>query len=237
MTEPAREVNGYTVGEKARLLPGSLAITSPVQSDLAREYFEERGVNAEESSQQIKQKFIAAIVGVYRGKIVNALKKVGGDPVTITEKLEMHRATQWRWAKERVGPTFETYCLAMAAFDVDLGPDLPRGREAVLNAMGVTLSFVRREITGKSEAKPSRSDIVYLHFTSLSKHWWIAQATERPHHLNNALEAIGRSIMQAGERVPLPSAEGVRNVLREWNTEWCLFHFLSPYSWLFELRE
>lgn len=218
-------------------LPGSLGIASRAQSALARHFIEARNLVVEEVDQGIKKEFVGSIVSVYRSSIGLALNTAGGDPVTITEKLEMHRTSQWRWMKERVGPNFETYCLALAAFDADLGPQVPRGREAVIQGIASTLSFLRVNVTKGGDAVPTRSDIIYLHFASLSKHWWIAANTGLSHHVNNAVESIHRKIFRANERVALLDAEAIGRVLDQWNSEWCLFHCLPPYGWLFELRE
>lgn len=218
-------------------LPGSLPVAAPSERATGAKCLESLGLEVDQVTSLIKDHYTSNIVRTYRAIVDSQLRGAGGDPFTIVEKLRLNRSTRWRWENLGVEPDFETYCLALAAFDVDVGPHMPRGREVVIDAARTTLAFIRATLVGGGETLPSRPDIVLLHFTSLSNHWWLACSTRKRSHFLNAAEAIAMRLKQSKENAPLPTPDVIKGVLEEWHTAWCVFHYCAPYTWLFHVRD
>ena len=188
-------------------------------------------VHIREVQRLVKRVFDEAIIGTYREVLQTAVASVGGNPGAIALKLRKHKGLLSRWRSGKVVPNWETLCLAVAAFDVDLGDDLPRGRRAVTEAIKRTLNVLRAQLFHNPTSSLDDGDLVCLHYASLSLQWWHAQQTRKPDHLIAATESLARKVAAEIPGKRISRHEDVEDAIRGWSKCWFVFHYVVPYDW------
>ena len=212
-------------------LLGSMQRVLPFQRDLAECYLQEKGFTFERAAREVRQSFDGAIISTYREVVQAVLKKAGGGLVEIKTKLGKHKSLLSRWRSGEAVPDWETLCLAIAAFDVDLGGSLPRGRDAVIEAIKRTLIVIRQKMFHQPGSPLSRGDLACLHYASLSVAWWNAQKTKKPSHLLAAGESVARHVAAEVPDRRIKGYEDINEAISGWSTYWFVFHYVVPYNW------
>ena len=215
-------------------LTGSLSQLSPYHRDIARSYLEEKGCAADRLTLKVKQSFDKAIIGTYREAIQNALMDAGGDFVGIKMMLRKDKSLLSRWLNRKIVPTWDTLCLAVAAFDVDLGSGLPRGRKAAIGAIAEALVLLQWEVFRRSSTPLDAFGLACVHYASLSLAWRRALMTRDPQSLERAADAIGDKVADErfGKRVR--GHRMLEDTVNGWSGSWYVFHYLIPYDWQYK---
>jgi hypothetical protein len=224
---------GATPDEK---LAGSLGRFLPPHFDLGVTAIEQRGLDFGAFQQDVKAHFEAAVVRIYRRAIESSLEAVGADTVAIALKLQKHRGVRKRWADKVRTMSWDAAFLALAAFDVDAGVVMPRGREVVVQGVAAAVGYVRETVLRQPGHHLGRAELECLHFASFSPSWWYAQETGDPKWLakaaNHVISKMGPHAAGGG----ILHHRDIQRVMGEWWLPWLLFHVVIPFDWSFVER-
>jgi hypothetical protein len=198
-------------------------------------YLRELKLNPRRVKRRVRREFESAIIDTYRDVLYVALTDGDADLFAICSKLEKDKSVMSRWRRGVVKPNWDALCLAVAAFDVDLGQRFPRGRQAVVAAIAKTLNCLRVDfLRGKSRVL-HRGELACLHYASLSGAWWKAQKTRDATHLAAATKAIARKVAREVPSMEISQYQEVENVIEAWGVEWFVFHEAISYRWEYYL--
>lgn len=182
----------------------------------------------------VTPQFETSIVACYSEAIREELKNRGGDIVTIINRLGKHKSTRSRWRRKMTNPDWKTQCLAMAAFDADMGPRLPKGRAVVRSAIATTLPVIVEQWTKKAaNGSLTADDIVVLHYAGGSSSWRSAATAKDERKLTRAADSIFAKVEREGVACADRSYQRVAILLQNWHTAWCLFHKSIVYQWTY----
>jgi len=220
-----------TTGPTRECLVGSLRGLLVFQRDVATCYMHEKGLTVSHVERLVKRTFEGAIVGVYREVLQSALTKAGGDLVEVAIRLKKDKSLRSRWGRGKVVPDWDTLCLAIAAFDVDVGGGLPRGRRAVIEAIKKTLVTLQVDLFRESATVLSDGDLACLHYASLNVRWWHAQKTRDRDQLLVAVEDIADRVAAEIPGKRITTHTDVEDTIRGWAKCWFVFHNTVPYDW------
>ena len=199
--------------------------------DVALCYVEELNLSARRTRRRVREWFEKTIIGTYRDVIQIALSESHADHLEICLKLEKDKSVLSRWRRGRVKPQWDTLCLAVAAFDVELGDRFPRGRDTVIGAIAQTLRYIKGDLLGEPTGALERSELAYLHYASLSPQWWAAQKTRNQRDLTAVAERLGRKVASEIPGKATCDYREIERIIAAWGKEWFLFHEVIPYRW------
>ena len=214
-------------------LPGSLRAVLPTHRNRASALVEELGIDLDEASLQVRKRFETAIVASYRKVFEDSLKARSSDRVGLALKLAKDKGTRSRWERGEREPDWDSLFLGLAAFNIDIGPDIPRGREIVIQAIRVTVPELRSQYLDMKQEVLSRDQVVCLHYVTQSRAWSLARETESERHWETALDQLQPLISRAARGLKIGSREEISSRIAGWILPWSIFHYLVPHDWHF----
>lgn len=229
------------------LLAGSLGVES-LRRELAQAFLREEGILAEVAQAQVRKRFGEEIVQQYDAAHVAYLKERGGDLTEIQVRLRVNRGRLTKWLKTKDGdkPSWNTICLALAAFDVGFERGLPRGRFVTVESLRRCCEhFARDWLPARAKATLSRSDLVALHYGTDSVTWSMASldtSSDAPQRRERAAEGVMKLAADEGAvirrdelpRTATPLASYLGSLLDQWSLVWFSVLSLIPYDWKYK---
>ena len=218
-------------------LLGSLGGLTSHMCDASRSILEKHGLSYDETSKWIRDRFETGIVDIYRQVFEYAIDDVGGRK-KLAIKLLKHRSTLSHWlsktSEKKKNPSLEHLFLGLAAFDIDIGPDMPRGREAVIHSMAMILPALRKEKLGGDGGLIRRTTLACLHYTRYSKRWARATKTNKPDDWKRATGEVMPMIRKQEPHFTIFDHNDILNQMRGWVEPWWVFHLTNPHNWQYE---
>lgn len=191
------------------------------------------GTDAREAAKDSVTAFFADYISnTYEEIFIGLIEETSGEFDIAIGSVELKRPRRYRLRRGE-GKKPKDFWLAFAAFDVDFGNRVPRGRTITLQAMAYTLGFINETILRQDSSKPEVRNLIYLHYALPCLEWQLTRGRSSEMK-GNALEIINRRMMMGGEKPWIRWHTELEELLGKWEMPWAAFHTLVRYKWFYD---
>ena len=221
-------------------LLGSLGHLPSKARYIAKKILKLHDLDCDELAKWIQGRFEKGIIETYRQILGNMLVDSDGRE-KLAFRIQGDKSSSSCWFSSEPGnkmdPSWNNLFLGLAAFDINVGPSIPRGRDVVIESLAKTLSDIRSEKLGEMAKPVDRGTLACLHYTRYSKWWILACETEEAEHWKLAMFEVRPYITQRAPQVLCRDKNDIRQRMLGWIKPWYLLHLVMPLDWQYEEKD